>query len=85
MIHSEGPFADIALEDLVGIRYHNAPAVLMRVTKINKHSIEGYDGMHKCKVTIVSPTELRCYCELGPDRQSVLRDVKLERLKGDKL
>jgi hypothetical protein len=55
----------------------------MQVTKIKEHSISGLDGDQKCKITQVSPTELRFYAEISPNRESVLRDVKVTNLSND--
>ena len=81
VIHGDGPFADFRSGDVIRVIYHDAPTALMIITRIKAHSLEGLDGESKCKVTIVSPTELRFYGEIGPNRQTVLRDVALHLVR----
>ncbi len=82
-IHTEGPFTGIAPGDALRILYHGTTAALITVTRINHYSLEGKDGEFPCKVTIVGPLqfapELRFYAELGPNRQTVLRDVRIRK------
>lgn len=64
--------------DILRVIYHGAPTALMIVTKVNNYSIEGLDGETKCRITLVGiSTELRFYAELSPNRQTVLRHVKV--------
>lgn len=67
---------EVKVGDILRVIYHGAPTSLMQVTKVNKHSIEGLDGEHRCKITKVSETDFRFYVELGPNRQTVLRNIR---------
>jgi hypothetical protein len=80
IFHIEGPFAGLKPGDVISIVYHGAPTSLMRVTKVRNYSLEGLDGEFKCRVTIVTPTELRFYGELGPNRETVLRGIRIEKV-----
>lgn len=82
VVHTDGPFRDILPGDLLRVVYHGAPTALMRVTRVKQHALIGHEGGIACKVTKVGDRELRFYAELGPNRQTVLRDVKLAKVKG---
>ena len=72
----------VRVGDVIRVVYHEAPTALMKVTRVNRHSFHGLDGEWQCKVTVVSDTELRFYGSLGPNRQTVLRNVRLQKIGG---
>lgn len=76
----ESRFKQFCAGDVCSVFYRGVVVALIQVTKINRYSMEGMDGEHPCKVTSVGDnSELRFYVESGPNRETVLRQVKLRR------
>ena len=80
VLHQDGPFAGLRPGSLVRVIYDGAPAALMVVARVKQHAIEGAEGEIPCRVTLVSPTDLRFYAELSPSRQTVLRPVTIREV-----
>jgi hypothetical protein len=81
--HIEGPFAELRPGDIVQVTYHNETVATMQISRVKQHALEGADGDFKCRVTIVTPRELRFYGSTDPTRQFVLRGVTLVRVSTD--
>ena len=79
--HTEGFFADLKPGDIVQVVFKEEPVAVMQINRVKQHAIEGNDGDFKCKVTIVTPKELRFYGSTGPTRELVLRGVILRIVK----
>jgi hypothetical protein len=78
--HPEGhPFHGIAAGDLIRVIYDGAPAALLQVTEIKQHSLKGNDGDFHCRVTVVSPNDLRFYGKIDARRTMTLRPIKLRK------
>lgn len=77
MNHFEG----IVVGSVVRVLYDGAQCALMVVSDVNNYSLIGNDGPYKCKVTFLPVTnEFRFYAPIGPNRRSVLRNVKIEKV-----
>ena len=81
IFHTEGPFAELKPGDIVQVIFKNEPVAVMQINRVKQHALEGSDGDFKCKVTIVTPKELRFYGNADPVRQLVLRGVSLVRVE----
>jgi hypothetical protein len=79
--HSEGPFAELRPGDVVKVVHEGDTVAIMQITRVKQHALEGNDADFKCKVTIVTPKELRFYGSDDPVRQMVLRGVSLVRVR----
>ena len=79
--HTEGPFADLKPGDIVQVVFKDEPVAIMQINRVKQHAIEGNDGDFKCKVTIVTPKELRFYGSTDSTRELVLRGVILRVVK----
>lgn len=80
VVHESGPFQDIRSGDVIRVIYEEMPAAHVLVTRVKQHALLGMDGDSNCKVTIVSPTELRFYGALGPNRTTALRNVQVVKI-----
>jgi hypothetical protein len=75
-------FNDYKTGDIVSVIYHGAQCALVKLSEIKDWSMKGYDGEEECKITKVGiSSELRFYATIGPNRQSVLRYVKLVKVE----
>jgi hypothetical protein len=79
ILHKDGPFQGLSTGDLVYVIYDGAPTALIRLTRVKQHALEGTEGEYKCRITMVTPRDLRFYAELGPNRETVLRPITLRR------
>jgi hypothetical protein len=80
--HDEGPFKGISSGDVLQVNYDGAQAALMQVTRVKHHAIVGTEGAIKCKITMVSPVDLRFYADLTPNRQTCLRPISIRKMEG---
>ena len=80
--HEDGPFAGLSSGDVVYVIYDGAPTALMQITSVKQHALEGTEAGIKCRVTMVTPRDLRFYADLGQNRQTVLRPIKLRKVQG---
>jgi hypothetical protein len=79
--HESGPFAGIVPGDLIRVIYHGAPTALMLIDSVKQYSIHGMDGTQPCKITMVSPTDLRFYARLSEVRETVLRQISIVKIQ----
>jgi hypothetical protein len=79
--HTEGPFAELRPGDIVQVLYKDEPVAIIQISRVKQHALEGNDADFKCKVTIVTPKELRFYGSDNPIRQIVLRGVCLVKVE----
>lgn len=78
--HAEGPLAGVRRGSILQVIYDGAQAALVEVTRVKAHAIECREGEIECKITVVSPRDLRFYAKLSPVRTSCLRPIQIREV-----
>lgn len=79
VVHNFGPFQGIKTGDILQVMYQGEQIALVRVTRVKAFAIECYEGESKCKITMVTPKDIRFYADITPLRATVLRNISFSK------